>query len=230
MVSNEIKTVVQCDFDSTIAVEDVSFLLLDAFADGDWRQILQQYRERRITVGVFNEESFGMVKADRQTLLDFMKDRVKIRPGFKELLDYCAKNGIRFVIVSNGLRFYIEAIMKDIGIDNIEVHAAETEFTPRGLKVRYIGPDGRELMDHFKRSYTESFLSQGYRVIYIGDGISDSYPAVQAHHIFARDDLLAYCQKNNLSCIPFDDLNDVVRGFELLLPKWSASEASQGLS
>ncbi len=30
------KTLVQCDFDGTITEEDVSFAMLDAFADGDW--------------------------------------------------------------------------------------------------------------------------------------------------------------------------------------------------
>ena len=36
------KTLVQCDFDGTITEEDVSFMLLDAFADRDprrWRQL-----------------------------------------------------------------------------------------------------------------------------------------------------------------------------------------------
>lgn len=220
MQPTAVKTIVQCDFDSTIAVEDVSFLLLDAFADGDWRQILQQYKERRIPVGVFNEKSFAMVKADKQTLLDFIlvRNKVAIRAGFNELLTCCAERGIRFVIVSNGLDFYIEAILKDMGVGNIEVHAAQTQFTPQGLKVKYIGPDGSELEDNFKKAYTELFLSQGYRVVYVGDGASDYSPASQAHHIFARDDLLAGCKAKNLNCTPFDDLNDVVRRLEFLVP------------
>jgi len=218
MPSIELKTLVQCDFDSTIAADDVSFRLLDAFADGNWGQLLKEYREDRISVGVFNTKSFAMVKADKQTLLDFIlvKNKIRVRPGFKELLTYCAKKGFKFVIVSNGLSFYIEAILKDIGVENIEVFAAETQFSPDGLKVRYIGPDGSQLQDNFKRAYTELFLSRGYRVVYIGDGYSDIIPSSQAHYVFARDDLLAHCQKNNLKCTPFNDLNDVVRGLEVL--------------
>jgi len=221
MPSTELKTVVQCDFDSTIAVEDVSFMLLDVFADGDWRQLLREYREDRIPVGVFNTKSFAMVKADKQTLLDFIlvKNKIRIRPGFNELLTYCAKRGFKFVIVSNGLSFYIEAILRDIGVENIEVFASQTQFNPDGLKVKYIGPDGSEFVSGFKDAYTRLFLSRGYRVAYIGDGKSDRSPASQAHYIFARDDLLAYCQEKNLTCMPFDDLYDVVRGLELLAPK-----------
>ena len=218
MPTTEVKTIVQCDFDSTIAEDDVSFSLLDAFAEGNWRPLLKEYREHKIPVGVFNAKTFAMVKADKQTLLDFIlvKNRVKIRAGFNELLTYCSVKGFKFVIVSNGLGFYIEAILKDIGVENIEVFASQTQFNPEGLKVRYIGPDGSELWVGFKEAYTRFFLSQGYRVVYIGDGASDCSPASQAHHIFARDDLLAYCKKDNLGCTPFDDLNDVVRGLELL--------------
>lgn len=218
MHSTEVKTVVQCDFDGTITKKDVSFLLLDAFADGNWRQLLNDYRGGKISVGVFNREAFAMVKADKQTLVDFIfaKKKVEIRKGFNELLNYCSKKGFKFVIVSNGLDFYIEAVLRDIGVDNIEVYAAQTQFSPEGVKVKYIGPDGSQLEGNFKDAYTELFLSKGYRVVYMGNGISDFSPARLSHHIFATGDLLAYCREKNLNCTPFDDLNDVVRGLELL--------------
>lgn len=219
MHSNEVKkTIVQCDFDGTITEKDVSFLLLDAFADGNWRQRLEDYRGGKITVGAFNREAFAMVKADKQTLRDFIfaNKEVEIRTGFNELLSYCSKKGFKFVIVSNGLDFYIEAVLRDVSIDNIEIYAAQTQFTSDGLKVKYTGPDGRQLKDNFKDAYTELFLGRGYRVVYIGNGISDFPPAKQAHHIFATGDLLTYCREKNLNYTPFADLNDVVRGLELL--------------
>jgi 2-hydroxy-3-keto-5-methylthiopentenyl-1-phosphate phosphatase len=118
--------------------------------------------------------------------------------------------------VSNGLDFYIEAILKDIGLENIEVHAAETKFHPEGIRVRYIGPDGKQLADGLKEAYIKLFLKQGYRVIYVGNGDSDVVPAKYAQHIFATGELLAYCKENNLKCQPFDDLTDVARALELL--------------
>ena len=219
MHSNEVKkTIVQCDFDGTITQKDVSFLLLETFADGNWRQLLADYRGGKITVGAFNREAFAMIKADKQALLDFIfaNKEVEIRTGFNELLSYCSKKGFKFAIVSNGLDFYIEAVLRDIGMDNIEIYAAQTRFTSDGLRVKYIGPDGRQLMDNFKDAYTELFLSKGYRVVYIGNGIADFSPAKQAHHIFATGDLLTYCKEKKLSCTPFDGLNDVVRGLEVL--------------
>ena len=216
MNSTEVKTLVQCDFDNTIAEFDVSFMLLDAFADGDWRRILQEYREHKIPVGVFSQRTFAMIKADEATMLDYLftGNRVRVRPGFREMLDLCSRKGFEFIIVSNGLKFYIDAILKNAGVTGIEVFAAHTDFKPDGLKITYIGPDGQPVLDKFKQLYVERHLGQGYRVAYIGDGYSDIMPASLSNYVFARDDLLNHCRENNLKCTPFNDLNDVVRGLE----------------
>lgn len=209
------KTVIQCDFDGTITEEDQSFLLLDAFASGNWRQLLTEYREGKVSVGYFNTKAFAMVKEDRQTLVNFVRQTAKIRPGFHELLAYCRREGIRFTIVSNGLDFYINTILTNIGVENIEVFAAQAQFAPRGIKVKYVGPDGAHLDRDFKETYIRSFLTKGYRVVYVGNGPSDIPAAKHAHWIFARSELLNLCKQTNVDCTPFIDLNDVVRSLEL---------------
>ena len=208
------KTLVQCDFDGTITEEDISFLLLDAFAQGDWRHLLRDYKEHKISVGEFNTSAFAMVKADKHRLLEALQDGVKVRAGFNELIDYCLNKGLRFVIVSNGLDFYIRAVLKGLGLRDVEAYAAQASFHPAGMKVRYVGPDGKRVSDGFKEAYIESFLRLGYRVIYIGNGDSDVAPAKHAHHVFATGDLLAYSKENNLNCEPFKDFRDVVRDLE----------------
>ena len=209
------KTLVQCDFDGTITTEDAAFLLLDAFTDGSWRQLLTAYREGKISVGSFNAGAFAMIKADRQTMVGLVRRKAKMRAGFDELIACCRRNGFKLVIVSNGLNFYIEAILRDIGVEDIEVFAARTRFSPRGMEVKYIGPDGNQLQDGLKEAYTRLFLSRGYSVIYVGNGPSDMPAARLAHRIFATGELLTLCKKTNLNCTPFNDLGDVVRGLEL---------------
>jgi 2-hydroxy-3-keto-5-methylthiopentenyl-1-phosphate phosphatase len=207
---------IQCDFDGTITEEDVSFALLDAFAQGEWREWLQQYRENKISVGEFNTRAFALVKASKAELLDVARDKVRLRDGLHELISYSQSQGFRFIIVSNGLDFYVKSILKDAGLRDIEVYAATTRFYRHGLKVQYIAPDGTPLVSEFKEAYSRAFLKQGYRIIYVGNGPSDIAPAVHAHHIFARDGLLEYCQQLNIKCTPFNDLNDIVTGLELL--------------
>lgn len=210
------KTLVQCDFDGTVTEKDIAYLMLREFADGDWDRLAADYMAGRITVGSFNARAFAMIKQDRSTLLDFVRRTVRVRAGFHELVDYCRRQGLRFVIVSNGLDFYINTILTDLGVQDIEVSSAKTEFAPHGLKPRYIGPDGTELDRDFKEAHTKLFLSQGYRIVYIGDGLSDITAARRAYHVFACDQLLGLCQETNVKCTPFTDLNDVVRGLEVL--------------
>ena len=216
--SKGLKTLVQCDFDGTITEEDVSFVLLDTFADGNWRRLLDEYREGKISVGVLNTKAFAMVKADKRSLLEAAKGGVKIRDGFHDLVDYSRRQGFRFVIVSNGLDFYIDSILRDIGLEDIEVFAARTRFTSNGLEVQYIGPDGNVLSDSFKDAYVNSFLKNDYQVIYAGNGTSDIQPAKRCHHIFATGELLAYCEKTDLKHTAFTDCNDIVKGLRLLPP------------
>ena len=210
--SREMKTVVQCDFDGTVTLEDQAFLLLDAFASGDWRQYLDEYREGRISVGDFNTKSFALVSTDRQTLADFTRNSVRVRAGFENLVLYCRKNNFRLVIVSNGLDFYIEETLKDIGADDVEVFAAVTRFGSGGLDVKYIGPDGTRLQDGFKEAYTRSLLGEGYRVVYVGNGPSDMPSARLAHRIFATGELSALCKDTSLNYSSFVDFNEIVKG------------------
>ncbi len=208
--SDTTKTLVQCDFDGTITEEDEAFILLDAFADGNWRQVLDEYKDGKISVGAFNSRAFAMVKADEQTMLELVQRTQHVRPGFTDLVSHCRQKGFRLVIVSNGLDFYIEAILKRLGVD-VEVFAAKTRFNPVGITVQYVGPDGKVLDDSFKEAYTKAFLSEGYRVMYVGNGPSDMPAARLAHRIFATGGLLELCRETNLNCIPFDDLHDVVK-------------------
>jgi 2-hydroxy-3-keto-5-methylthiopentenyl-1-phosphate phosphatase len=217
------KTAVQIDFDGTVTEEDVSFLLLDTYVGSVWREHLKEYSSGKIPVGAFNKKVFGMMQADRQTMTEMVltSERVIIRPGFRELLEYCAGKGYKIVIVSNGLRFYIEAILENLGvagINSLEIYAARNEFYPGGVKVAYIGPDGTELEAGFKEAYTEMLVKQGYRVIYMGNGDSDIYPSRRAKHVFATAQLLKRCRAENLDCFPFNDFFDVIKGLESLPP------------
>jgi len=210
------KTLVQCDFDGTVTEEDVSYLLLDAFASEGWRQLLKQYEEGKITVGHFNRRAFTMVKDDKRTLLEYVNGRVKIRDGFQKLVAYCHHRDFRFVIVSNGLDFYIDNILGDIGMGDIETFAARTCFYPEGLRVQYVGPDGSSLDSDFKKAYVDSFLGQGYRIIYMGNGDSDLLPARWCYHVFATGTLLDRCKQTNLNCTPFTNFHEVIGVLEHL--------------
>ncbi len=207
------KTAVQLDFDGTVTEEDVSFLLLDRFAGSRWRKYLEEYTSGKISVADFSKTVFGMIKADEKTSTDFVlkSPRVKVRPGLREFIDYCKNKRIKVIIVSHGLTFYIEAILDKLGIKGLEIHAAENVFSPDGMKVRYLGPDGKELEAGFKEAYTGMLKQEGYQVVYIGDGNSDIYPSRNADYVCATSNLLLRCREEKLKCYPFNNFYDVIK-------------------
>jgi 2-hydroxy-3-keto-5-methylthiopentenyl-1-phosphate phosphatase len=212
--STATKTLVQCDFDGTLTEEDVSFLILDAFADGDWRSILEQYKNNLISVGNFNTRAFRLVKADESALSRFVEEKAKMRSGVAELVNYCSKRGFRFVIVSNGLAFYIKTLLKAIDVNNVEIYAAQAEFSDDGIEARYIGPDGEEIQNGFKEAYVNQFIKEGYRVISIGNGASDIPTAKLSRYAFATEPMLSLCREMKIDCLPFNSLGDIIRGME----------------
>ncbi|MDD5338954.1 MAG: HAD-IB family phosphatase [Dehalococcoidales bacterium] len=212
------KTVVQLDFDGTVTEDDVSFLMLDEYVGKDWRKHLDEYKTGDITVGAFNKIVFGRMKQDEKTLTNFVLSdpRVQVRPGLKEFVEYCRSKDIEVVIVSNGLIFYIEALLKQQGITGLEIHAAENAFYETGVQVRYLGPDSQEVESGFKEVYTDYLCQKGYQVIYIGNGTSDIYPARKARHVCATADLLEICNKEKVKCYPFNDFFDAIKIVENL--------------
>ena len=210
------KTLLQCDFDGTLTEEDVGFMLLQLYGNGYWKKLLEDYKAQRISVDEFNTAVFAMIRADRQTLVDAARKNAVVRAGLKELVSYCRQKDYRLVIVSNGLEFYIQTILEDMGLAELEFHAAKTEFHPDGLKVKYIGLDGRRSEDGLKEAYIKSYRNEGYRVIYLGDGDSDIYAARHAHQVIARDYLLSYCSEHGINAVPFEDLHDVIKILEKL--------------
>lgn len=210
------KRLLQCDFDGTLTEEDVSFLILDRYAEGDWRAILKEYQSGAISVGAFNNRAFAMVKQEQATLEDLVCNEAKLRPGLSALVEYCRLNNIEMAIVSNGLDFYIRALLGKNGLNHLRVIAATTEFTSSGLDSHYYASDGRELMAEFKEYYTNSFIQRGFQVFYAGNGPSDIPASKLAEHTFATDSLLDFYIQQGVPHTPFNDLHDIVAGLRSL--------------
>lgn len=211
------KTLLQCDFDGTLTEEDVSFLILERFAEGDWKSILRDYQEGKIPVGEFNYRAFNLVKKDRAALEQLVREEARLRPGLDELVSYCRTKDIAFTVVSNGLDFYLETLLGHNGFGEVNIAASRTLFTPQGIDARYYDVDGRELLNEFKAYHTHRFIEKGYRVFYAGNGTSDISASRLADHTFATESLLKYYRSEKLPHTPFHDLHDIVDGLKKLV-------------
>ena len=201
--------IIQCDFDGTITLNNLSVLLRERFAPSGWQEIESDYLRGRLTVERSNRQQYAHVRESREILQEFACQNAELRPGFLEFVARCRAAGIRFVIVSSGLDFYIEAVLSNIGAPDLELHCAQTSFGDDGIDVTYLDPEGNITEDGFKKTYLTWLRSQERPVIYIGDGLSDLDAASAADYVFAIDRLHRLLSTTSVPHYAFSDFNDI---------------------
>jgi len=201
---------IQCDFDGTIIRNNMSVLIREEFFHGNWQQTEEDYLAGRITVEQSNALQYQSIHEPEDRLRQFVREHIDVRPGFTEFIDYCAQQGITFVIVSSGLDFYIRTVLEEIGMANLELYCAETSFTPEGITVSYTDPDGNHIDSGFKSSYLSYLRERDNYIAYLGDGLSDLEAARQANHVFAVSKLQKLLDAESVNHTTFTDFHDVM--------------------
>ena len=200
--------IVQCDFDDTITVGNVSSAIREAFGPDDLAAMEEEYLAGRCSVEESNIRQFKLVRAAKEDIEDFVVRQTVIRPAFGGFVDYCRGEGIRLVIVSSGLDLYIEPVIRRHGFDHLETYSAKARATADGIEVKYYDPSGTPVTRGFKESYLRHFQSEGNAVIYVGDGRSDIIPAMEADFVIARSTLEEELRTRNLAHFSFETFVD----------------------
>ena len=208
--------IIQCDFDGTITKNNLSTLLREYFAHGNWRKIDSDYLDGRLTVEQSNKQQFALIKEPKDKLQYFISQHIELRPGFPEFIKYCRRSAIPFVIVSSGLDFYIKTVLAQIGMSDLELHCGQTSFGKNGITVSYTDPDGSAIDTGFKRKYLTWLKRQDQNIIYIGDGLSDVEAAQHADHVFATGHLLSLLATEPVTGNAFSDFYDILHQVRLL--------------
>lgn len=203
--------IVQCDFDGTIITNNLSLLLRERFAIGDWQKIESDYLRGQLTVEVSNMRQYALIKESRGKLEEFARQNVEVRPGFLEFAELCREAGDGLVIVSSGLDFYIEAALDEIGASDLELHCARTAFGEDGIVVSYLDPEGSIIEEGFKKKWLARLEGQSDSVTYIGDGLSDLEAACAAAHVFATGHLHTLLSAASVAHHTFSDFHDILR-------------------
>jgi 2,3-diketo-5-methylthio-1-phosphopentane phosphatase len=221
--------VILCDFDDTAADRNVATLLLDAFPKGPfadtnlrWRDLHKQYLNAEITLAEYQENAFAGLPASREREANYAKANASLRPGFRELAGYCAANGVELAIVSHGLDFYVQALLEKADLGHIPVFAVETGDSPLGettFMYRFSQDDCPWAPGNCKCYILEEYRERGHKVLYAGDGLSDTCPAKKADFVFARDGLLSFCQANDLPHRELTDFNVILEYLEEVGPE-----------
>lgn len=208
--------IIQCDFDGTIIKNNLSVLIREHFAPDAWRAIDTDYLEGRITVEESNRRQFVLIKEPKEKLQEFIRCHIDVRQGFPEFAADCEAKGNHLVIVSSGLDFYLEVVLSELGMSDIETYCGKTEFTENGIMVSYHNHNGNTIEHGFKISYLNWLNQRDKSIVYIGDGLSDLEAARHANYVFARAHLATLLKEETVSWSHFADFNDIRNKLTLL--------------
>ena len=203
------------DFDDTAAQQNVAQLLLDRFGDPTWQDVRQRFRSGELTLKQYQEIVFHNIQADKATMQAYVKEHANLRPYFKELWEYCQHQDIPMAIVSQGLDFYIQALLDKEGHGRVPIYAVNTSFTSQGISYRYhYTRPGEEIHGNSKGLVVDRYRNDGHYVIYAGDGASDFEAIGRADLLFAHRVLAQECQRRDMPYRLFTDFGDMLQAVQ----------------
>jgi len=199
------------DFDDTAAAQNVAEMLLNQFGALDWKDVRQRFRDGQINLKEYQEITFRNIRADRATMQSYVKEHASLRPFFRELWGFCQANDFPMAVVSQGLDFYIEALLEKVGISRLPIFAVKTEFKAGNITYEYNhASPGKESQGNSKGFVVESFQERGCYVFFAGDGQSDLEAARKADVTFAHRTLANLCDEESIPYQPFEDFGGML--------------------
>ena len=210
-----------CDFDGTIAVRDIGHHFFESLVSDTslWEELLEKWKIGLISSKECLMREISMIDAGREDLDRFIENE-KFDPYFKDFVDFCEKRKYEFVILSDGLDYYIDSMLMNNGLGYLEFRANHLVFEMErisGIEFPWFDKIDCSLCGNCKRYHIEEIKRKGFTSIYIGNGYSDRCPAEYADIIFAKSDLLAHCRQKGLDHIEFENFRDVERELTELL-------------
>ena len=197
------------DFDGTITRRDVAELLLQEFTGDAWREIEKLHPQ--IGTRETLRRQFDLVRATKAEVLAAADRVAELDPTFPPFLAWCRESGIPIEIVSEGFDAYLERLLRRWRLD-VPFRTNHAAF--RGGRVVLSYPNGDPnctLCGACKMGRVLQLRAQGYRVAYVGNGISDICPALEADLVFAKQDMERLCVKHEREHVPYRDFADVQR-------------------
>jgi 2-hydroxy-3-keto-5-methylthiopentenyl-1-phosphate phosphatase len=209
-----------CDFDGTVCQQDVGEQFFRSFSGAKADACVSQLLNGEITMQVWLTElcdSIPSIKCD-----EFFKyvDQFSVDPHFSRFVRFCADRDISVSILSDGLDAYVERILSNAGLNQVSLHANHAEFAEEKLRVSFPFTDAEcDLCGNCKRNHMLNTSADEDVIVYVGDGYSDRCPIRYADFVFAKRQLIKYCQQQNITFFEFNHFGDVQEKMEEILQR-----------
>jgi len=208
------------DFDNTMTTTDVLFDVIARFSINDnWKALEKAWLEGQIGTKECLQGQLKNVRISKKVLYKYLK-KAQLDPHFHKLFALLVKEGIKPVILSDNFTCIVEQILEHHGIKDLKVYGNALRFYRNHLipSFPYDNPFCLSCA-HCKKIHLTKDKTENKLIVYVGDGRSDYCPARVSDIVFAKGNLLRFMNKENLNCIPYNNLGDIYNYFEDVLKK-----------
>ena len=207
------------DFDGTITRKDIGDAVFTKFGHtAIVKQVIDDLLSDRISArDCWLKLCESVDYIEKQELDEFIL-RIEIDKTFHELVEYCDKNKIKLFILSDGFDYYIDLILKREKLDHLKVFSNKLILNNNNTLTPAFPyyDSGCTTSANCKRNHIINNSADDEYTVFIGDGNSDKYTVHFCDFIFAKDDLLRYCEKERISYFPFNNFTEVIERMETL--------------
>lgn len=206
-----------CDFDGTIAVEDVIDSLLDRYGRPGWEVLERDWRAGRIGSRECMQGQVALLDMTRAQLDEHLAT-LWIDHAFPGFVAKARALGVPIRVVSDGLDYAIHRILGRYGLDDLPL--AANHLAPA------LPPQRWQLTSPFQAEGCASgtckcaCVAQArgdgqVRTLLIGDGASDFCAADRVDFVFAKHRLIEHCRAAGIAYMPITGFEDALE----LLPR-----------
>lgn len=210
--------IILCDFDGTISVKDVTDSLLSQFGQDGCDELEELWVSGKIGSQECMSKQIALMDASLEELNQALA-KIEIDSSFKSFIKYTEKKHIPVHVVSDGLDYAIQFILKRHGIEHLPIYANKLMHdNDRSWRLEFpyankdcIKQSGNCKCNHVKQ---QQHFPQ---ILYVGDGTSDFCVSHHVDLVFAKDKLINYCEKNNIkhtAIVSFADVTEALKQAE----------------
>lgn len=211
-----------CDFDGTIAVEDVGASVFRTYGGREAEATVREYLGGSINAReCFERECRAVPHLSEAEFLEFVS-RFELDPGFGRFVKLCERHSVPVVVVSDGFDLYVRRLLESNGLSHLMWFANHVEFVTTGSRTQMVPSFPYRDAEcpqcaNCKRNHMLTLSADDDIIVYVGDGFSDRCPVRYADIVFAKKSLITYCQQQNISYHAFQTFDDVRFRMEAIL-------------
>ena len=209
------------DFDGTITKLDVGDAIYRKFGDKEKvNKIINDLLSDKISSRTCWKKLCEEVPFVDQKELDEFIDSIPLDDSFIKFKDYCSGENLEIYVLSDGFDYYIDRILNICGIKGLKIYSNHLEIINNKLIPSFPFYDESNYSSaNCKKNHIINNSSDDDFTVFIGDGNSDKDAVEYCDFIFAKDDLLRFCEMNRITFFPFKTFDDVIKKLDELKVK-----------